>query len=885
MGESAVMERGYYIDYISPKDDTLTQKVVEAFNKKPPKFITKRSYPLVEPADIKIKNRAKNFGDADEYEITVRAYVDEDQNRLFLTANDTKSIAVLFEIAAKFGLDLKPKLSAKLQAMIENFKIEQGQPMHNGHAKQIIFCDTLAMHHTIKQALVQYCGIEASRIAILNAAIKPDGSSGKVGTDDVQDIQDGFASDKYTVVIANKIHHLTTGWTPDSLQQRNGRGVRQGNKQEKVRVYMYNANGSFDEYKLNIINGKSDWISKLMTKDTTAPGTLAVSGELSDEDLDSLIQADSAEAVEQLLKERSAREEKARLDRATKQTDLLLTIARRSFYKAEKTEQAITEEIIVGDFTKYVALMKMEAKTKKTAALEDLKERKNAIIKQYDGYIPNNSVGNWDQALSRYAEPRGREINYVSSLPAYPFGQGFKSGELVNMVLAEDKGVIHGRAREQYKSVQRMAKSTKEQLLNYADSPYSEADRLMMFEGTAVIKNQKLARNGDIIKTSNPEKGALFYGIVSVENFQIGYKYANSFNSSVGNLEFIQPNERATAIQAFADFELERLTSAKIFDYGLLSTSDYQDIARFSSVFPEVREKVEEQLKAAQTEWASGTTRVRITEIRHKETKRFYWAPNNFTSLYDNNPDLVKAYNAVFEGIVNKVEKESLLSTVIEIDNSKMDAMQYARTTVMSVLDDIYYFAQGSGIKINFDGVEERLVEDFEDEFHNRIRGAFGDVLSGKLALPYSYDTVLSDELREQVLEFILTSAIGHQVTSIEPFKASTRGLLNFQSIMSNFALDGDSPEALVKKYTKVHGGMGRFKNIKVTGVAFIGTGSFGRDFKDTYKDDMKKYAESIGKKCAWDSRNTRWVVEPEVMLWMLKQSWFNMAETEFYEE
>lgn len=47
----------------------------------------------------------------------------------------------------------------------------------------------------------------------------------------------------------------------------------------------------------------------------------------------------------------------------------------------------------------------------------------------------------------------------------------------------------------------------------------------------------------------------------------------------------------------------------------------------------------------------------------------------------------------------------------------------------------------------------------------------------------------------------------------------------------------------------------------------------------------MKQYAESIRKKCAWDSRNTRWVVEPEVMLWMLKQDWFKMDQTEFYED
>lgn len=899
MGEAAVMERGYYIDYISPKDDTLTQKVVDAFNKKPPKFNSKRTFPLVEEADMKIKNRAKNFGDSDEYEITVRAYLDADQNRLCLTANDMKAIAVLFEIAEKNGLDLKPKLSAKLQAMIENFKLEQIKPMHNGHAKQIIFCDTLSMHHTIKQALIQYCGIQSSRIAILTASIKPDGSSGKVGTDDVQDIQDGFASDKYTVVIANKkadtgidlqkgtqaIHHLTTGWTPDSLQQRNGRGVRQGNKQEKVRVYMYNANGSFDEYKLNIINNKSDWISKLMDKDSSASGTLNVAGELSDDDLDSLIQADSQEAIEGLLTARTERETAARLDRTTQQTDMLLTIARRSAMKADKTHLEVTEGIIVGDLNKYVALIKAQNKSKKTETIAELEKRKQSIIQQYDGYIPNNIIKNWDSALNRYAEPRGGEIHRVSSLSSYAFGDGFSSGELVANIHNEDKGGIHSRSNEQYKSIQRMAVSTKEQLVKYADSPFSPEDREMLFDGTARLYNKQLERNGDIVKAVNHEKGLTFYGIVSVKEFKLERKFSSPYNVSMGDVTVIKPNERVAAIAAFVQYEIDRLEKLKVFDYAVLSPFDYKDIARFSDVIPEVREAVEEQLKAGKENWLNGTTSTPVFEIRHKEEKRHYWADNFFNDLYVQNPDLVKAYNAVFDGIVSAVEQESLFSTIIVVDNKHMDLMQQHRSNRMNLLSDIFHFANVFKLKINFSDVDDSIVREFADEFDRKIIADFANIASGSVELPYSYDTILTDQLRNDVLVFMLNHTIGGQVVSVDPFKARFEENRTFKTIITKFALDTGSPEGLVKKYTKLHKGMGRFKNVTMTGVAFLGTGTFGQEFKSSYKDDMKQYAESIRKKCTWDSRNTRWVVEPEVMLWMMKQDWFNMTETEFYEE
>lgn len=900
MGDASVMERGYYIDYISPKDDTLTQKVVDEFNKKPPKFTTKRSYPLVEEKDVKIKNRAKTFGDSDEYEITVRAYVDESENRLYLTANDMKSIAILFEIAAKNGLDLKPKLSAKMQAMIENFKLEQLNPKHNGHAKQIIFCDTLAMHHTIKQALIQYCGIESSRIAILNASIKPDGSSGKVGTDDVQDIQDGFASDKYTVVIANKkadtgidlqrgtqaIHHLTTGWTPDSLQQRNGRGVRQGNQQDKVRVYMYNANGSFDEYKLNVINGKSDWISKLMNKDSAVTGTLSVAGELSDEDLDAMIHADSQEAVDSLLKARTEREEKGRLERATKQTDMLLTIARRSAMKAENTQADITEEIVVADFNKYVALIKAENKTKKQETISDIQAQKQAIIDQYNAYIPNNTVENWNVMLNRYAEPRGGEIRYASSVGGYAFGNGFKSSELIENILAENKGGIHSRSVEQYTSIKRMAVTTKEQLLKYADSPFSTDDREMLFNGTARLHQNKLERSGDLVKNINPQKGSQVYGMVSVQKFQVARFFATTFAPTGGEIIVLEPNERAAAIDAFVQFELEQLNNLKLFDYSLVSPSDYKSVARFSSVLPEVREAVEAKLKVAQDNWLQGSTTIQVLEIRHKETRRNYWPTNYFSEFYGKNPDLVKAYNQVFEGIVGDVQKETL-RTLITIENKNMHLMQFNRSRMDDLLEDIFDFAETHKIKMDIDNLDSNFILEYltTNQRESKINRGISDALTDRMSLPYAYDTILDDEKKDEILEYIFKSVLGDSLVSYAPLYYRYRLQQSFVRLTDKFALDDSSPEALVKKYTKLHGGMGRFKNIKLTGVAFLANDSFGQAFKTNYKDDMKTYAESIRKKCAWDSRNTRWVVEPEVMLWMLKQDWFNIEQTDFYEE
>jgi hypothetical protein len=212
-----------------------------------------------------------------------------------------------------------------------------------------------------------------------------------------------------------------------------------------------------------------------------------------------MIQADSQEAIEQLLNEREKREVQARLDRTTKQTQMLLTIARRSGFQAEDSKEKVTDALIVLDYKKYVSLLKDEAKTLKTEKLENIQAQKQAIVDRYSGYIPNNTTENWDKGLRSYAEPRGGEPSYISSLRTYSFGEDFKSSELAKNVLAEDKGPIHHMANNKYSSIQRMAETSKETLFNYQDSPFSREEREMLFNGTARYRDEmgQIERNGD----------------------------------------------------------------------------------------------------------------------------------------------------------------------------------------------------------------------------------------------------------------------------------------------------------------------------------------------------------------------------------------------------
>ncbi|MBQ8962270.1 MAG: hypothetical protein IJ089_00535 [Clostridia bacterium] len=61
------------------------------------------------------------------------------------------------------------------------------------------------------------------------------------------------------------LHHLDAPWKPSDLEQQEGRILRQGNMNEKVQIYRYVTEGTFDAYMWQILENKQKFISQIMT--------------------------------------------------------------------------------------------------------------------------------------------------------------------------------------------------------------------------------------------------------------------------------------------------------------------------------------------------------------------------------------------------------------------------------------------------------------------------------------------------------------------------------------------------------------------------------------------------------------------------------------------
>ncbi|PAU79242.1 SNF2-related protein [Halomonas salipaludis] len=399
---------------INEGEEEQARALVEQWNAKPPTEQRTRPGPNAsadEAVSVKTIRDANREVVGRQYKIPVKAWIEGGAIVLDTVSADTQE---RFEtMAGKAGVELDVSVPPKLAALLENFQTEAATPRgvdadgnRTPHAKQIIFCDLLGMHNKIRRLLVRRAGVPEAAIAVVTGQRNN-------SPEEIMAVQDGFnapgEANKYRVIIANEkaevginlqkgtqaIHHLTIGWTPDSLTQRNGRGVRQGNKTEQVTVYHYDADGTFDTAKRSLVNSKADWIGAMMKPD--GGDSLAISGGMSREQMEALIDVvGDADAVTRIQEAMAAKEAERRattnrerqrinLDTIDKQNRFLEENASAADWVARKVGQLMSAMAQTEKVRKRLSRAKSESsRAKNESLLAEMEVRERGLQRQIE---------------------------------------------------------------------------------------------------------------------------------------------------------------------------------------------------------------------------------------------------------------------------------------------------------------------------------------------------------------------------------------------------------------------------------------------------------------------------------------------------------------------
>lgn len=901
VGADMALNRHVVLDF-DPKQVDIAKKVAQEFNtsKKPkPEFTTTRNYPLDDEFVTTITKTDKNTGE-EKLEYKIKAQVTAEKSRLILNVDDSTMLANLMALVQKHGLNIRPKLSAKVQALIDNVKLELSTPKYQGFAKQLIFCDVLSMHHIIKQALIGECGIPSSQIAILNAQTMPNGTAGSPDTEAVQEIQDLFADNTYTIVIANKkaetgidlqkgtqaIHHLTTGWTPDSLQQRNGRGVRQGNTQDKVTIYAYNANGTFDEYKRTLIENKSDWIDSLMDKNTEVTGTLVVSQELSEQDYEDLIEADSAEKIAEIIKQKAEREAKERQERTQAKNTFIFNNMTKAKQQARDTDfNQLAMRNMVADLNVMVDLVRSnaggaEAKQKRV-------EKAKIMLNQYAGLL-NNGVDKLWEMVEHTAQNKKNSYNGTikeSDIKYQFFNDNVLFGEFkanrtdihtnqywsltaelqeeFNQYVSQVKDdffsaetLAFNRVRNIISSRLEMLETTKQEFLNNDDSEYSRDERQAIIENRAVVYRDELVYHGDLMKYNIGNDS--YYAIAEVKN-DGSVKFHRKFN---GDYQYkkVAENERQQAIEYMVELDFERAKAN-----GMKMSDDLQ----FSALLTEVYNAVQARINDSMDDYMNEEIALKLEFLLDKSTGRLHGL-RDWWSIFaktENNEDIQYTYYQPFRDLKDNDSQVFVFRKDLQRFGEDRQAIYHFYGQHLKP----FLIANSFKVDLSLDFNQSR----YYNYFINDLFESFS-TFSTLNELGIEQSAWSNPERYQQVMKQVANYIFGHVVANIDEL-VEKLGLALFNKTVQNaikahigeLSENGEDPE--IMKRNNMLELAKAYARENPRGVEMVALKDSGSNLYNN-KEKLKK----IAKHYSWNREQSAWYVGLSDLPALMDTSWFD---------
>ena len=143
---------------------------------------------------------------------------------------------------------------------------------------QLIFCDlstpkgdgTFNVYEDIRGKLIEK-GVPPEEIAFIhdaNTETRKAEQFAKVRSGQVRFLLGSTAKMGAGTNVQDRLialHHLDVPWRPSDIEQQEGRILRQGNMNDKVKIFRYVTEGTFDSYSWQLVENKQKFIGQIMT--------------------------------------------------------------------------------------------------------------------------------------------------------------------------------------------------------------------------------------------------------------------------------------------------------------------------------------------------------------------------------------------------------------------------------------------------------------------------------------------------------------------------------------------------------------------------------------------------------------------------------------------
>jgi hypothetical protein len=203
---------------------------------------------------------------------------EEDKGRMLIATNYAKKMSADMRLINPYTYDDHPGNKVSVCAGIVH-RIYQETAEHKG--TQIIFSDIgtpkkgqFNIYDALKEKLVNEYQIPPHQISYIHdwTNFKKHVLFSKMNSGEIRILMGSTEKAGTGLNVQQRVvamHHLDIPWKPSELEQRNGRGARQGNITAKkyynneVRSYIYAVEQSLDNYKFNLLKNKQTFISQM----------------------------------------------------------------------------------------------------------------------------------------------------------------------------------------------------------------------------------------------------------------------------------------------------------------------------------------------------------------------------------------------------------------------------------------------------------------------------------------------------------------------------------------------------------------------------------------------------------------------------------------------